>query len=228
VTHSFDPLLVRGICFDIDGTLAESDDQIVQRLTRWLRPLIRLRRNFQPEDIARRAVLVLETPTNALLHLLDIIGLDQLLGPVLNGVHRLRGEADMRHPRLVAGVRETLAELEQSYKLAIVTSREHRSTLTFLQTTGLADQFHCVATARTRWRAKPHPAPVLWAAGQMGIHPEHCLMVGDTTVDIRAGVAAGAQTAGVLCGFGQRQELKDAGANLILKSTADLADFLPT
>jgi len=51
-------------------------------------------------------------------------------------------------------------------------------------------------------------------------------MVGDTTVDIRAGVAAGAQTVGVLCGFGERGELERAGADLILESTTELADVL--
>ena len=51
-------------------------------------------------------------------------------------------------------------------------------------------------------------------------------MVGDTTVDIRAGRAAGAQTAGVLSGFGERRELTEAGANVIVEQTLDLANLL--
>lgn len=51
-------------------------------------------------------------------------------------------------------------------------------------------------------------------------------MVGDTTVDIRAGKAAGAQTAGVLSGFGHARELQSAGADLILPSAADLLEVL--
>jgi N-acetyl-D-muramate 6-phosphate phosphatase len=51
-------------------------------------------------------------------------------------------------------------------------------------------------------------------------------MVGDTPIDIRAGRAAGAQTIGVLCGFGEREELLRAGADLILDSTADLPTVL--
>lgn len=51
-------------------------------------------------------------------------------------------------------------------------------------------------------------------------------MVGDTTVDIRAGRAAGAQTVGVLSGFGERQELEEAGADVILERALDLADLL--
>ena len=47
-------------------------------------------------------------------------------------------------------------------------------------------------------------------------------MIGDTTVDMRAGKAAGAQTLGVLCGFGEEAELRQLGADFILKSTSDL------
>jgi phosphoglycolate phosphatase len=60
----------------------------------------------------------------------------------------------------------------------------------------------------------------------MGLPVEACLMVGDTTVDILAGKACGAQTAGVLCGFGEEQELRKAGADLILNSTTDLPGVL--
>jgi N-acetyl-D-muramate 6-phosphate phosphatase len=67
---------------------------------------------------------------------------------------------------------------------------------------------------------------VIWAAAQMGVAPENCLMVGDTTVDIRAGRAAGAQTIGVLCGFGQEKELRKAGADHILPHTAMLVETL--
>ena len=60
----------------------------------------------------------------------------------------------------------------------------------------------------------------------MNVQPDECLMIGDTTVDIRAAKAAGAQSVGVLCGFGEEKELRQAGADLILESTALLADVL--
>jgi phosphoglycolate phosphatase len=66
----------------------------------------------------------------------------------------------------------------------------------------------------------------LWAAEKMGVPPENCLMIGDTTVDIRAGRAAGAQTIGVLSGFGYERELIKAGADDIIDSIADLPHFL--
>ena len=73
---------------------------------------------------------------------------------------------------------------------------------------------------------KPYPDPVLLAAEKLGVAARACIMVGDTTVDIRAGRNAGAQTVGVLCGFGEEPELRRQGADLILPGTADLQEAL--
>ena len=51
-------------------------------------------------------------------------------------------------------------------------------------------------------------------------------MIGDTTVDILAAKAAGAQSVGVLCGFGERHELARNGADLIVDTTAMLSQVL--
>jgi N-acetyl-D-muramate 6-phosphate phosphatase len=60
----------------------------------------------------------------------------------------------------------------------------------------------------------------------MNIPPENCLMIGDTTVDIRAGRSAGAQTVGVLCGFGEEPELRKMGADVIIEDTTKLLEIL--
>ena len=73
---------------------------------------------------------------------------------------------------------------------------------------------------------KPFPDPIFWAAEQMGVPAANCLMIGDTTVDIRAGRSAGAQTVGVLCGFGEEFELRQRGADEILETTPKLAGLL--
>jgi phosphoglycolate phosphatase len=53
-------------------------------------------------------------------------------------------------------------------------------------------------------------------------------MIGDTTVDILAGNRAGAQTVGVLCGFGTEDELRKAGADLIVRDLEELyRELLP-
>ncbi len=217
---------IRGLCFDIDGTLANTDDALVARLTLILRPVAHLLPGGDPSRAARGLLLGLETPANAFYAFTDRLGLDEIAAPVLEALYRARG-GGRRHPfRLIPGLHAALDRLQGSYPLAIVSSRGERGVQAFLQQFSLRPLFLCVASARTCWRTKPHPAPLLWAARQMGLPPEACLMVGDTVVDVRAARAAGAQSVGVLCGFGQRAELERAGADLILDTTPDLVPVL--
>ena len=60
----------------------------------------------------------------------------------------------------------------------------------------------------------------------MGVLPEECLMVGDTTVDMLAGKNARTQTVAVLCGFGEKKELEALKPDLLLDTTAQLSSFL--
>jgi HAD superfamily hydrolase (TIGR01509 family) len=217
---------IEAIFFDLDGTIADTDDALAHRAARWFR-LVRLLLPAQDEQAAaRRLVMRIETPMNALVGWLDRTGLDQLVGPIMDALNRLRGSASHAQVRIIPGVQAMLERLGRHYPLGVVTARESFSTTAILAGHALAPLFQCVATARTCRRAKPHPAPILWAVAQIGASPQHCLMVGDTPADIRAGKSAGLRTVGVLCGFGDRSELERAGADLILHSTADLADLL--
>jgi HAD superfamily hydrolase (TIGR01509 family) len=226
MTNGLDIPRIQAVCFDLDGTLVETDDAFVARLEGILRPFAFLSPEKDLRPLARRIVMLGETPVNRMLAFLDRVHLDEALAPLLRALHKVRGENTPRDIKTVPGVRPMLEALQSRYSLALVTTRDQDSTHQIVEETGLATMFRCVATARTRRRTKPHPAPLLWAARQLGVDPEACLMVGDTTVDIRAGIAAKAQTVGVLCGFGEREELLRAGAHLILESPASLAGVL--
>src|SRR5262249_19529802 len=127
---------------------------------------------------------------------------------------------------LMAGVDQLLPRLAARYPLAVVTARNAREAGAFLDQFSLGGNFRAVASALTAPHTKPYPAPVLGAARELGVAVENCLMVGDTTVDILAGKRAGAQTVGVLCGFGERAELELLGANAILEHTMGLEELL--
>ena len=83
-----------------------------------------------------------------------------------------------------------------------------------------------VVTSQTCRRSKPFADPLLYAASQLAIPIENCLMIGDTVTDVRAAKAAGAQSLSVLCGFGLEKELRRAGTQEILASTSELATYL--
>ena len=226
MTRSLDISRIRAICFDLDGTLVDTDEKYVARAARWLRPISLILPVSNPEALARRLVMAVETPVNATLGLFDRFHLDEFFGPLLDRLHRSRGLAAVNEIRLIPGALATLERLGSRFPLGIATSRDRWSTDAILEEEALNRFFQCVATARTTLRAKPHPQPIIWAANQLGVHPQSLLMVGDTTVDIRAGRAASAQTAGVLSGFGERRELTEAGANIVLKRIVDIADLL--
>jgi len=217
---------IQALCFDVDGTLSDTDDLFVQRLSRWLRFLRFMLPNQDPLRYARWLVMTTETPGNYLFGLPDRLGFDDDLAALGDWIYRL-GLGKTRHPfLLVTGVREMLSQLQGRFPMSIVSARGERPTRAFLDQFELNRFFHTVVTAQTCARTKPCPDPILFAASRMGVPPQACLMIGDTTVDVRAGKAAGAQTVGVLCGFGQEVELHRAGADLILPTTSLLTSAL--
>lgn len=216
---------IRALCFDVDGTLSDTDDQFVARSARYFQYVRRLLPGQDVIRAARRFVMWAEAPGNLLIGIPDWLGLDASLAALMERNNRLRPRP-MKHFLLVPGVKEMLDELSGRYPMAVVSARDEASTLMFLDQFGLRSYFDPIVTALTASHTKPYPDPILYAAQKMGVDPRECLMIGDTTVDIRAGRAAGAQTLGVLCGFGEEAELRAKGANEILETTASLVECL--
>jgi phosphoglycolate phosphatase-like HAD superfamily hydrolase len=208
---------IKALCFDVDGTLSDTDDlyaqKIVDLLPRFLFP--------NPMQTARRIVMWVESPGNALLGFADTLGIDDEMAAVINWVNRHRKHT-LKKFLLVPGVDVMLAKMKGRYPMAIVSARDEKSTLIFLEQFDLCKYFDVIVTGLSAPHTKPYPDPILLAAEKMRVKPHNCLMIGDTTVDIRAGKAAGTQAIGVLCGFGEEQELRQLGADLILRSTSDL------
>ncbi|HEY1226645.1 MAG TPA: hypothetical protein VGF26_04935, partial [Ramlibacter sp.] len=66
---------IRALCFDVDGTIADTDDHIVAQLAAVIDavPLVSGRR---AERLARQVVMAAETPVHAAYARLDELGLD--------------------------------------------------------------------------------------------------------------------------------------------------------
>jgi HAD superfamily hydrolase (TIGR01509 family) len=151
--------------------------------------------------------------------------MDDEMGAVIDWFQRAKPSAQKSFI-LIPGVDKMLAALKGRYSMAVVSARHEKSTMRFLEQFHLVDYFDVIVTGLSAPHTKPFPDPIFMAADKMGVKPMECLMVGDTTVDIRAGKSAGAQTVGVLCGFGEEKELKDMGADLILSNTHQIVDVL--
>ena len=231
---------IRALCFDVDGTIADTDDHLVTQLAALLdrAPLVSGRR---AERLARQIVMGAETPVHGAYALLDRLGLDvpvsrlraRLKAAKARGVdpaHTRNIEAIDEVPHdMIAGVQEMLKTLAARFPMCTISTGGAPRVERFLEHYGVRDVFAAVVGAQTTRRMKPHPEPLYYAAEAMRVAPQECLMIGDTTIDIRTGRSAGAQTVGVLCGFGTEGELRRTGAGLILRTTSDLlAVLMPT
>jgi predicted PurR-regulated permease PerM/phosphoglycolate phosphatase-like HAD superfamily hydrolase len=217
---------IDAVLFDLDGTLVETDDSAVERLTR---RLYRLRWLLPGRDAARAArsiLMAVESPANSFLTLLDRVGLDDEVLDLGRRLCGLRGIDTPLNFRPVDGIVEALYDLGRRYHLAVVTTRSRLAAQAFLSQQGLEDLVHVVVGREDTWRIKPHPDPILHAAKDLGVSVERCLMVGDTGVDILAARAAGARSVGVLSGFGDEEDLERAGADMIVGSASQLQEWM--
>ena len=214
---------IQAILFDLDGTLIDTDDQAVAKIVRWLRPFVGQR----TPQFARWLLMKIESPANALITLADILHLDEPLKWFTNWRQSRRTDPFIGEFQVIPGVLEMLHAIPERYRLGIVTTRSRHQIEGFLaQFPDIAPRFEVTCGSQDTRRLKPHPSPIQEAAQRLKLPVVACLMVGDTSVDMHSARRAGAWRIGVLSGFGREHELREAGAQAILKSTADLAQLL--
>jgi HAD superfamily hydrolase (TIGR01549 family) len=219
---------INAILFDVDGTLSNTDDRMVDRIVRALNPISCLFKDCNPKRFSRRLVMAVETPGNFFYHLADRFGIDKYIAKYYKRIKPKKIDKKIKEGKfwIIPGVREMLEALYARYPLGVVSARDAASTKEFLDFFELTQYFQVIVTAQTCHYTKPFPDPILYASKALGVLPANCLMIGDTIVDIQSGKSAGTQTVGVLCGFGTAKELMRVGADMILPSTVIVAEIL--
>ncbi len=215
---------IRAILFDLDGTLIETDDVVVQRLAARLGFLERVLPVTTRQRAARHLLMGSEVWVNGFVTLLDRLSLDRLAFQMNDTLHRWRGIRPQDRFVAVADTPEMLARLATRYLLGVVTSRNRSESTAFLTQYGLTGIISVLISRDDSPRLKPHPMSVRLAVAALGVSAEQCVLVGDTEVDVRAAKAAGVSSIGVLCGLGELSDLDSA--DLVLDSTAQLGDWL--
>jgi len=124
-------------------------------------------------------------------------------------------------PLLFEGVEEALVRLKDAgHTLAIVTSKPEAPLLHLLAHHDVHDLF----TAQRNWddikrrgeKEKPEPDMLVSVMRELDFAPGRTVMIGDTTMDVKMGRAAGAHTIGVSWGMHPRDYLSEAGAHHIV------------
>ncbi len=103
---------------------------------------------------------------------------------------------------LFPGIEHVLDELERlGLPWGVVTNKPGWLTDPLLASLRLDRRAGCVVSGDTVAERKPHPLPLLHAAGIVGVAPARCVYVGDAERDIQAGRAAGMTTVVAAYGY---------------------------
>jgi N-acetyl-D-muramate 6-phosphate phosphatase len=185
------------VLFDLDGTLADTAPDLGAALNR-----LRAERGLAELPVAAVRPYA-SMGARGLLH----VGFG--LAPEDAGYAELRdafleyydGELCVR-TKLFPGMGELLASLEvRGLRWGIVTNKAARFTDRIVAALGLSERASCVVSGDTTAHTKPHPAPLLHAATQLGLATERCCYVGDDLRDVQAARAAGMRSVAVEYGY---------------------------
>jgi phosphoglycolate phosphatase len=208
------PRDVRLIVFDWDGTLMDSEGQIVSCLRSAVNDLA-----LEPLDD--------ETLKNVI-----GLGLREAVDTLFPGRDEVFCQAFVSHYRkhwfassgssLFAGVAEMLDLLRRrQLLLAVATGKSRRGLNRVLGETGLATCFHATRCADEA-PSKPHPQMLLDVMGQVGATPAQTVMVGDTEYDMQMASYAGVARIGVTSGVHSKARLSRHAPLVCLERVADM------
>jgi phosphoglycolate phosphatase len=217
VRHGFEPDRVRGVVFDLDGTLVDSYSAIADSLNRargafGLAPLA-------TEEVRRRVGWGLETLVA------ELVGSDR----VEEGVRLFReryGEIYATHTTPLPGAVLTLETLAaRGLRLAVASNKPARFSRPMLRGLGMLDALCCVTGPDTVGRAKPDPTMIRHCLDRMGLPPEDSIYVGDMALDVESGARAGLPVVLVASGSCEADELARTGRPVI-RALTELLDLL--
>jgi phosphoglycolate phosphatase len=109
----------------------------------------------------------------------------------------------------------------------VVTNKQTSLTTPLLEHMRLTQRAACVVCGDTVGQRKPHPAPLLHAAGLVGLEPRECVYVGDAERDVQAGRAAGMHTLIALFGYlGEHDRPELWQADALIQEPGELLGWL--
>lgn len=187
------------ILFDLDGTLVDTNELILQSFEYTLG-------QFFPGRYTRHDVLPYmgEPLVKQFSRWAEAEQVPQMVD-----VYRKHNVE--HHDRLVAifpHVKEVLTELKDSgIKMAVVTNKMRLTADMGLRLFDLDPLIDVLVTIENTTKHKPDPEPLLFAMDKLGAESRKTLMVGDSPYDIMAGKAVGTATCGVAWSLRGREGL---------------------
>jgi len=128
--------------------------------------------------------------------------------------------------KLYPGIKECVEHLkEECVLLSCLTNKPHSTALSIIEHF-FGSSFSLVWGQRQGFPIKPDPSGAIEIMKHFNVDAKDTLYIGDTATDIATGKNAKCFTIGVLWGFRDMAELKEAGADAIIKEPREIEKFL--
>ncbi len=208
---------VKGILFDLDGTLIDTVELIRQSFRYATQKILGQK---IPDEILLRN---LGTPLRSQMEVFSKEKADELT--------RVYQEFNWAHHdeliREYPGTKEVLKRLKEwGYKLAVVTSKSYPLAQKGISAFNLSPFFEVVVTLDDVSEFKPLPGPILAALNRLGFKPSQAIYIGDSPHDIKAGKRAKVLTAAALWGPFSFENLKKEKPDIFLENIGELEEII--
>jgi beta-phosphoglucomutase len=197
--------MIRGVLFDMDGVLVDSERFIAKAATMMFEEL---GVKVKPEDFHPFT----GTGENRYIGgVAEKYGIKIDLPKVKSRTYEIFGEIARNNLFPLPGAGEFISRCRaKGLKLALATSADKVKMLINLNETGLSPEtFHSIITGEDVVNKKPFPDIYIKAAESLGLKPAECLVVEDAVSGIRSGKAAGCRCLAVTTSF-RSDELHEA------------------
>ena len=208
---------IKVILFDLDGTLLDTNDMIIQSFNHTYRK--HLQKEVPREEIVRNfGETLITTLTRDCPHCVE------------EALATYRGFQVENFDRLITihtGVKEYVKKLhDRGYVLAIVTSRLSESVMRGLNHFDLTGYFDCIIGADDTEKHKPDPEPALMALEKLGFRPEEAIFVGDSPFDVLCAKNAGITSVVVSWSALPREVYMEHNPDYVVDSMEELMELV--
>ncbi len=211
------------IIFDLDGTLlytlddlANSVNYVLQKHQLPTYPINNYRQfvGNGVTNLIKKAVPQTIHSTEKFTHILN----DFLL-------YYSQHQYDTTHP--FDGIVDTLQQLKnQNMLLAVASNKMHEATVSIVEHFFPTISFDIILGQIPQRAIKPNPQIIIDILQNFQLSPQDGIFVGDSNVDILTAHNAQMQAIGVLWGYRNKTELKNAQADFIIQKPMEIIDIL--
>ena len=218
---------IRGVVFDLDGTLVEFKIDYKSMRAEMIQALEKLGLSRDVFSIKDDLSKLLEKSEFLLQHSPELgVSLEEVRQTLFDIADKYEMEA-ARQVGLIPGAKEALQRvLDMELKTGLFTSNGFRATTLILQRFNLERFFEVVVPRENAPAIKPNPSHLFAVVYPMRLEPEQVVVVGDTVLDVSCAKIAGAKAVAVTTGPNTRKELLRAGADMVISTVFDVPDAL--